>query len=168
MLKQAITYTDPWTKEEVTEDFYFHFTEAELARLSQSDGGLRNRITRISNGDATNREILAMFELIISKAYGERTDTGRFVKNQEITDAFLSSEPYSALILSFFGGESEARKGAEFLNSLMPETLLERVQEQEKKDRDKPSAERTEALKARLRSAPADEADAVDSEIVSE
>lgn len=162
MLKESITYVDPWSSEEITEDFYFHFTEAELARLSQARSSLRDEITRISNGDATNREILAMFEMIISKAYGERSDNGRFVKNQEITDAFLSSEPYSVLIMSFFGSKEAAEKGARFMNGLMPASLLDRVKEQEK-DRDKPSADRTEELRQRL-SRPAEPV--VDAEII--
>lgn len=166
MLKQEITYVDPWSKEEITEDFYFHFTEAELARMSTARSSLRDEITRISNGDATNREILAMFEMIISKAYGERSDQGRFVKNQEITDSFLSSEPYSALILSFFGSAEAAKKGADFMNGLMPESLLARIAEDEKnKPSDKPSAEATEALRQRLQ---AKSTEVVDAEIIEE
>lgn len=153
MIKETITYVDPWSEEEVTEDFYFHFTEAELARLSQERSTLRDEIIRMGNGDATNKEILGLFELIISKAFGERSDNGRFVKSEEITNAFLVSEAYSVLVLSFFGDEDAALKGANFMNGLMPKALVDRAQEassDEKKISDKPSQEDTAALRARI------------------
>jgi hypothetical protein len=171
MIKRTITYKDPWTSESTTADFYFHFTEAELMRLNNAHKDLRGEIARISNGDASNAEIILLFEEFISKSYGERTKEGRFVKSQEITDAFLVSEPYSALIVSFFDGPEGGRDGGDFLSSLMPADLVAKAEarqaEEDKKDSDQPSEERIAELKERLRR-PASEDVVVDAEIVEE
>lgn len=156
MLKQAITYVDPWTNLKVTNDFYFHFTEAELLRLINTHkGDLTSDMQLVSSGNATPKQILAIFEEFISKSYGERTDDGRFVKNQDTVDAFLVSEPYSSLIFSFFNEDDGGTKASDFLNGLMPPDLVARVNANQavKSPSDKPSEERVAELRAKL-SAP--------------
>lgn len=152
MLKKDITFTDPWTNEKTTRAFWFHMTEAELLRLINTHkGDLVVEMQRVSDGQAEPKEIIALFEEFISKSYGERTDDGRFLKNKDIVDSFLVSEPYSALIMSFFTEEGGADAAA-FLNGLMPADLVAKVNAQNEKTTpsDQPSAERTAELRARL------------------
>lgn len=153
MIKRTIKYVDPTTNLEVEEDFYFHFTEMELVRLNNDHKDLRSELERVTTGTATNKEITNLFEEFVSKSYGERTPEGRFVKSKEITDAFLVSEPYSKLVVSWFNGSAGAGDAADFLNSLMPADLVARAEAREAEDAartsDQPSAERIAELKAR-------------------
>ncbi len=151
MITRKIKYVDPITKEEVEEDFYFHFTEMELLRLNNAHKNLQLEMERVNKGLATNKEITDLFEEFVSKSYGERTAEGRFVKSKEITEAFLVSEPYSKLVVSWFQGETGADDAAQFLNSLMPPELVARAEARAAADKtsDQPSAERIEELKAR-------------------
>lgn len=128
MLKKTIKYIDPWTQEEVEDDFYFHFTEIELGRMAANHTDLPGELRRITTGDSTSKEVVAFFEEMISKSFGERID-GRFVKSADITNAFLSSEPYSALIMSFFRAGDGGKDAAEFMDALMPAALVARAEE---------------------------------------
>lgn len=159
MIKKTITYVHPDTKKPITEDLYFHFTEMEMLRIqAKYNGRLEERIDAIGAGTATQLEILEVFEDFAAKGYGERTADGRFVKNQQITDAFMASEPYSKLVIGFFKGEEGAREASEFLNSLMPDELIARAkarQEAEEaaakaQDSDQVSPERMAQLQERL------------------
>ena len=59
-------------------------------------------------------------------SYGERTDYGTFVKNELNTNAFLASEAYSELFMSFF----EADNLINFIKGIMPKSLMEEVEKQ--------------------------------------
>lgn len=148
MIKRTITFVDPFDNETKTEDFYFHFTEMELLRLKNDHKDLQGEIAQVSNGTATQQQIIALFEEFVSKSFGERTPEGRFVKSKEITDAFLVSEPYSTLVTGWFAEEGGGDAAA-FMNGLMPKNLQERAEAREK-EQDQPSAERVEELKKRV------------------
>jgi len=150
MIKRTIKYVDPYTNEVTEEDFYFHFTEMEILRLNTDHKDLKGELARVAAGNATNKEIINLFEEFVSKSYGERTPEGRFVKSRDITDAFLVSEPYSTLVVSWFQGEQGGKEAAEFLNSLMPADLVARAEAREA-DKDQPSVAQIEALKAKTK-----------------
>jgi hypothetical protein len=117
MLKKTITYTD-YNDVERTEDFYFNLTRAEIMEMELSTtGGLSEMITRIVNAkDAP--AIIKIFKELILKAYGEKSADGkRFVKSQEISEAFAQTEAYSILFMEL---STDADAAAKFVNAIVP------------------------------------------------
>ena len=122
MLKKTITYTD-FNGVERTEDFYFNLTEAELTEMELSmNGGLSDYIQKIiSAQDAPS--IINIFKDLLLKSYGEKSlDGRRFVKNQEIRDAFEQTQAYSQLFMEL---ASDDQKAAEFINGIVPAKAAE-------------------------------------------
>ena len=99
MLKLTRTYKD-YNGVSRTEDFYFNLTQAEVTELELSvDGGLVEMINRIVAAQ-DGKQIIAIFKDIILRAYGEKSPDGkRFIKNQELRDAFAQTEAYSDLFM---------------------------------------------------------------------
>ena len=97
MLKRTITYPD-YNGGTRTEDFYFNLTQAEITEMELSvDGGLVEMINRIVAAQ-DGRQIIATFKDIILRAYGEKSPDGkRFVKSQELRDAFSWSSPLTPM-----------------------------------------------------------------------
>lgn len=122
MLKKTITYTD-FNGVDRTEDFYFNLTEAELTEMELSiNGGLSDYIQKIiSAQDAPS--IINVFKDLLLKAYGEKSlDGRRFVKNQEIRDAFEQTPAYSQLFMEL---ATDDKKAAEFINGIVPARATE-------------------------------------------
>lgn len=122
MLKKTITYTN-FNDEEVSEDFFFHLSKAELVELEMSQkGGLSAALERIIAAE-DNQSIIAEFKNIILSAYGKRSDDGkRFIKNQELRDEFTSSEAYSELFMELVTNTDAA---SEFINGVIPQDMVE-------------------------------------------
>ena len=117
MLKKPITYTD-YDGVERTEDFYFNLTKAELMEWEFAEtGGLKAKLEKI----IASKDVPAIaktFKEIITKAYGVKSDDGkRFIKNQEVLDAFTQSEAYSELYMELATNEDAATK---FINAVIP------------------------------------------------
>lgn len=125
MLKKAITYTD-FNGEELTEDFYFNLTKAELIELEMGfDGGLSEGLKKIVASKDGNA-IMQEFKRIILTSYGQRTDDGkRFVKNQTLRDEFESTEAYSVLFVEIV---TDPDKAADFVRGIMPQDLMAQAQ----------------------------------------
>jgi hypothetical protein len=124
MLKKTMTYKN-FLDEEVTEDFYFHFTKAELIKLEVSEkGGLTEMLQKIAK-EEDGKKIIEMFEKIILMAYGERSADGReFTKSDAIRTRFASTQAYSDLFMSL---ALDAGVAAEFMNSVIPADLAAEV-----------------------------------------
>ncbi|NBH81258.1 hypothetical protein D3Z52_24895, partial [Clostridiaceae bacterium] len=117
MLKQTRTYTD-YNGVSRTEDFYFNLTRAEVTEMELSvDGGLVEMINRIVAAK-DGKQIIALFKDIVLRAYGEKSPDGRrFIKTQEIQDAFAQTEAYSDLFMEL---ATDAQKAAAFVNGIIP------------------------------------------------
>lgn len=124
MLKKTIKYTD-FDDNEITEDFYFNLTEAELVEMeTQTGGGLKAKIERIMNTRDVS-EIMKIFKDIIIKSYGVRSDDRkRFIKNQEVTDAFVQSNAYSELYIELV---SNVNSAIEFITGIMPKKVSSQI-----------------------------------------
>lgn len=122
MLKKTISYVD-YDGNERTEDFYFNLTKAELLEMSLSTaGGLDKYIEKITKTQDTPK-LIELFKDIIIRSYGVKSDDGkRFIKNQEITEEFTQTEAYSDLFMTLATDDKEA---AEFLNGIIPKSLLD-------------------------------------------
>jgi hypothetical protein len=117
MLKKTMTYTD-YNGVSRTEDFYFNLTQAEITEMELSvDGGLVEMINRITAAK-DGKQIIAMFKDIVLRAYGEKSlDGRRFIKTQEIRDAFAQTEAYSDLFMEL---ATNAEAAADFVNGIIP------------------------------------------------
>lgn len=124
MLKKTIQYTD-FNNEEVSEDFFFHLSQAELVELELSHkGGLSESLQKIIAAE-DGKAIMTEFKNIILKSYGKRSEDGkRFIKNQELRDEFESSEAYSVLFMELV---TDADKASEFVNGIVPKGLAEQA-----------------------------------------
>lgn len=117
MLKQTITYTD-YNGNERTEDFYFNLTKAEVMEMEMStSGGLTETIQRIVTAQDAPA-IIKIFKDIVLRAYGEKSlDGKRFIKNDELREAFSQTEAYSQLFMEL---ATDADKASKFVNGIMP------------------------------------------------
>ena len=116
MLKKTMTYED-YNGVPRTEDFYFNLTPAEVTEMELSvDGGLVEMINRVVAAQ-DGKQIINVFKDIILRAYGEKSPDGkRFVKNQEIRDAFAQTNAYSDLFMEL---ATDAKAAAAFVNGVI-------------------------------------------------
>lgn len=117
MLKKTMTYTD-YNGVERTEDFYFNLSKADLMEMEMStSGGLAEMIQKIvAAQDAP--AIIKIFKELILKAYGEKSPDGkRFIKSEELSEAFSQTEAYSDLFMLL---ATDADEAAKFVNGIMP------------------------------------------------
>lgn len=117
MLKLTRTYSD-YNGGTRTEDFYFNLTQAEITEMEVSvDGGLVEMINRIVAAQ-DGKQIIALFKDIILRAYGEKSPDGkRFIKTQELRDAFAQTEAYSDLFMEL---ATDSNAAANFVNGIIP------------------------------------------------
>lgn len=117
MLKKNIKYVD-YDGNERAEDFYFNLNKAEVIELQLGTvGGLTKTLEKIVQEKDTSR-IIEYFKTLILKAYGEKSADGRrFIKSQELRDAFEQTEAYSELFMEL---ASDAKMAAEFINGVLP------------------------------------------------
>ena len=123
MLKKRIAYTD-YNGAERTEDFYFNLSKAEVMEMEMSiSGGLAQMITRIVEAqDAPS--IIKIFKELILKAYGEKSPDGkRFIKSEELSQAFSQTEAYSELFMEL---STDAQAAAEFVNGVIPNDVAKK------------------------------------------
>lgn len=123
MLKKTITFTD-FDGNQRTEDHYFHLTKAEMlkydAMYDEEYGGTIKYLTWLVEKNKT-AQLVAAFEELILRAYGERLPNGKFIKSQEIRDTFAASEAYSELFLEITSSEENASNFINALFSSIPE-----------------------------------------------
>lgn len=120
MLKKTITYTD-YNGVERTEDFYFNFTEAELAEMQMSaEGGLSAMVEKIVQAQ-DQPAIFKLFKDLVLKAYGVKSPDGRrFMKSDELRADFSQTEAFSILFMEL---GTDADKAAAFVNGVIPQGL---------------------------------------------
>lgn len=125
MLKKTMTYTD-YNGEEVTEDFYFNMSAAEIAELELSHkGGFSGYIQAMIDAE-NNAEIIQLFKRIIAMSIGRRSEDGRrFIKNQTIVDEFMQTPAYSDLFIEL---ASNADSAASFVNGIVPQDEIAKAQ----------------------------------------
>lgn len=125
MYKKTINYTD-FNGVDRKEDFYFNFMKAELVEMNMSTGGgMKAFIERITNTQ-DQMELIKLFKELVLKAYGIKSDDGkRFIKNQEIRDAFEQTNAYNELFMMLATNDKEAAK---FINNVMPADLVAEAQ----------------------------------------
>lgn len=121
MIKKTISYTD-FDQKDRKEDFYFNLSKSELTKLhlTSPNGDFGAHVQALI--DSTSRkEVVDMFEKIITMSYGERSEDGRyFNKSEEITQRFKSSAAYDELFMELL---TDTKIAAEFIRGLVPADL---------------------------------------------
>lgn len=123
MYKTNVTFEN-FDGEKVSKDLYFNLTKAEITKLQLSypegfDKHIDNIIHPLS-GDPDPKKIMDLFEMLILKAYGVRTEDGGFVKSQAKAEEFLSTDAYSELFMRLIADE---KAQTEFFLGIMPREL---------------------------------------------
>ena len=120
MLKKTVTYVD-YNGVERTEDFYFNLSKAEVAEMELSvQGGFSKMLEEII-ASKDNVQIVNLFKQMVLKSYGEKSPDGRrFIKSDEIAQAFAQTEAYSEIFMELALDE---KKAADFVNGIMPANL---------------------------------------------
>lgn len=126
MLKKLIEYTD-YNGNTRKENFYFNLNESELMDMElEVNGGMRQLLTLIMEKQDIPK-IVNAFKTIILKSYGEKSLDGRlFNKSPELSDAFSHTEAYNVLYMELL---SDAKKAAEFIAALLPESMRGRIED---------------------------------------
>lgn len=122
MLKKRIKYVD-YDGNQREEDFYFNLSKAEITELElTTEGGLEQLIEKIVDAKDT-KQIIKFFKKIILMSYGEKSPDGkRFIKKDELTEAFTQTEAYSELFMELASDENAA---SNFINGIIPRDLAQ-------------------------------------------
>lgn len=132
MLKKTIKFHD-LDGNEVTQDFWFHLSKAELLEMEISTtGGLRDSMQRLID-KRDGESVMRTFKDLILKSYGERSLDGlKFLKEDEngrpLYKDFMQTEAYSELFTSLVTDDEAA---AEFFNGVLPKEIAEKMAEEE-------------------------------------
>lgn len=129
MLKKTIKYTD-FNGNEVTEDFYFNLTKAEVAEMelgaSRLDadgnikGGMQDLLAEIV-ASGSGQRIMDTFKEILARSYGIRSEDGkRFIKSKELFEEFTQSAAYSEFFMELI---TDADAASSFIKAVMPADL---------------------------------------------
>lgn len=117
MLKKTITYID-YNGNERTETHYFDLNEVEATEMELSvEGGMSKKLEAIAKSE-DKAAMFQFFKELIAKSYGVKSEDGRrFVKSEQITEEFIQTRAYVALIMEL---AQDGDKLAAFFNGVIP------------------------------------------------
>ena len=120
-----MTYMD-YDGNERTEDFYFNLARAEITEMEVSEtGGLVNMIERVI-AEQDSKQIIKIFKDLILQSYGVKSPDGkRFIKSDELREAFTQTEAYSDLFMEL---AENADSAATFVNGIIPKQPQDKIQ----------------------------------------
>lgn len=126
MLKRTITYPD-FDGNMITEDFWFHLSKAEIVEFEASSKDGMTKILKKAMVNEDQSVIIPITKDIILRSVGEKSlDGKRFIKNQEIRDAFYQTEAYSQLFMELMTDPTAAQA---FVMGIMPANLRPSLEE---------------------------------------
>lgn len=128
MVKKTITFPD-FEGKEVTKDFYFNLSKMEFRVLDRKiPGGLQNMIDQIMKEKDEDR-LIDLLDILILESYGEKSEDGRFVKEdrtgRRLSSFFKISEAWDVLFMNLVSNEKELH---EFLMGIVPKDVAERAE----------------------------------------
>lgn len=117
MYKHVVKYEDYDGKPQ-EKTLWFNLSKGELLKMElKAKDGLEKMLKEVSESKDRVR-ILETFEWIIENAYGEKSEDGqRFVKNQDVLDAFKQSPAYDEFLFDLLTTEDAA---AAFVSNIVP------------------------------------------------
>lgn len=128
MIKETIKYEN-FDGVEITEDFYFNLTKAEITEMQLSTaGGFDEMVKKIIAAQDTPA-LISIFKELILKAYGEKSADGkRFMKKGgELAAAFAETNAYSELFMKL---ATDSDAAARFINGVVPADLAQEAAKQ--------------------------------------
>lgn len=130
MIKKTIVYDD-LDGVSRSEDFYFNLSVSELTDMaSDEDNALVAKLVALGESEE-GAHIMRLFKDIVGSAIGQRSeDARRFVKSAQITEEFITSEAYNALLIEFITNPTVA---TDFINNLIPANVLKLVADEQAK-----------------------------------
>lgn len=129
MLKKNIKYTD-FNGNQVSEDYYFNLTKAELTEMEMSiQGGFSTHLEHVMN----TRDMPALmdfFKLFIVKSYGEKSADGKyFRKDGNMAHDFTCSAAYDSLFNELLEVDGDTSNLLKFIAAVVPPDISEKVLE---------------------------------------
>lgn len=124
MLKYVIDFVN-FDGEPDSEVHYFNLTKSELIELDvNKPGGMKAALERIIQAQDP-KVIVNEFKELVLLAYGVRSEDGRrFIKNDEVREAFAQTAAYDALFIKL---ATDADAAAEWLIGVMPADMTEEI-----------------------------------------
>lgn len=126
MFKKTITYED-YNGDTQTEDFYFNLTKVECLELEFGFGNgetLSGSIQTLINAKDMNT-VISTIKKVLLNAYGVKSPDGkRFIKNDEIRDAFEQSPAFEQIYWELV---TDAEKASEFIAGIVPSAVRENL-----------------------------------------
>lgn len=133
MLKKTITYED-YNGDMQTESFYFNLTKVECMELEfgyANGETLSSAIRTLVNANDIGT-VIKTIKTIVLMAYGVKSPDGkRFVKNQEIRDAFEQSPAFEQIYWELV---TDSEKAADFVSGIIPSSVRENLGEDPKRE----------------------------------
>jgi hypothetical protein len=126
VFKRTITYKD-LDGNDITDDFYFNLSKAEIAEWKLSFGEQEDLASYIKDiiKNKNTSVIIKLFKDLLGRSVGRRSEDGkRFIKNDDIRDAFMQSDAYSVFFMELV---TNANAGVEFIRGVLPSDLANDV-----------------------------------------
>ena len=131
MIKKIVKGTD-FDGNPYEEECFFHLTKGDIIDWAAEDGGLVDRIMKISE-ETDPLKIVPMMKQIIIRSYGIKTPDGKgFIKDPDAVKNFQYSDVFSELYTEL---STDAEAAAEFVNGILPkfdEETQKRIEEAKK------------------------------------
>lgn len=120
MLSYPIQYKN-YNDETVSEVLYFNLSKPELLKLEvDMPGGLVAYLEKIIKTE-DRKALVEQFDRIILMSYGVKSDDGkRFIKNDDVAEAFKQSAAYEQLFMEI---TNNANAAAAFVSGILPKDL---------------------------------------------
>lgn len=124
MIKETISYEgiDGNSK---TMDAYFHLSMREMRQLLKD--GIQEKLDAVTSGKASTDTMFDLIDVLIKTSFGKRVESNgeaRFVKDPELTEAFMNSDAYDSLLGKLMSDDTFATR---FFTGLVPKALTERM-----------------------------------------
>lgn len=133
MLKKTITYDD-WNGKTRTEDFYFNLTRTEIAELEYGLG-LDKSLTETLETIVDNKDISTVIRLVkelLLAAFGIKSEDGRrFIKNQEVREAFEQNPAFDIIYMNL---ATDPEYAVDFLLGIIPREAIDNLGSNPKKE----------------------------------
>ena len=128
MFKKVIKFED-FNGNPREETFYFNLSKAELMEMELSTQAGVEEMIRMLIATKDNAKIMQIFKDLILKSYGIKSEDGtRFIKSQELRDAFEQSNAYSELFMEMI---TEPEMQAAFINGVISGVNMPEMKEED-------------------------------------
>lgn len=124
MIKETISYEDIDGNSK-TMDAYFHLSMREMRQLLKD--GIQEKLDAVTSGKASTDTMFDLIDILIKTSFGKRVESNgeaRFVKDPELTEAFMNSDAYDSLLGKMMSDDQFATR---FFSGLVPKALSDRM-----------------------------------------